>query len=499
MTLGHKIAKGAAWLFAARAAGQVLGLASTVVVARFITPESYGVFAAAMGLLIMVSVFAEFPVGQAIIQLQDATEEDYDTAFTISILRGGLIALFLLVFAPLLASILRDGRVAPVVAAMAGYVFILGLRNPRLEWFARNMDFSRECYLEVGSKFIQFAAATVFAVLLQSYWALVIAITASAAAQVFISYAVRPHLPRITLRSFRRLFGYSIWMAGSSIMGQLYQLIDTLTLGRYVGTASLGAYSIGGLLPTRISELLAVPASRPLFAAVSQIQTETARLANAVLISISLTSFFIIPIAVTLTLLAEPIILLLMGPQWGPAVIVTQALALIALSLIAFTPLQAVLMGTGRTRMLFLRALIFVILYLPVTLWAVIEHGLPGLLAVKLVMVFATAVIDLILLRHVTGARLRMQAAAMVRPTIGGLAMAAVYLLLAPFVPSEGHFLAIAIPLVFVATVGSTVHLLVVIAVWRLAGSPPGAEQKIIDLAQKVTQTVKLKVASRKA
>lgn len=499
MTLGQKIAKGAAWLFAARAAGQVLGLASTIVVARFITPESYGVFAAAMGLLIMVSVFAEFPVGQAIIQLPEATEEDYDTAFTISILRAAAIALCLLAFAPLLATIMRDTRIGPVVAAMAGYVFILGLRNPRLEWFARSMDFSRESYLEVGSKFIQFIAATLFAVLLQSYWALVIAITAGATAQVLISYAVRPRVPRITLRSFRRLFGYSIWMAGSSIMSQLYQLIDTLTLGRYVGTASLGAYSIGGLLPTRIAELLAVPASRPLFAAISQIQTETARLANAVLITISLTSFFIIPIAVTLTFLAEPIILLLMGPQWGPAVIVTQALALIALTLISYTPLQAVLMGTGRTRMLFLRALIFVTLYLPVTIWAVIEHGLPGLLAVKLVMVFTTAGIDLILLRHVTGARLRMQLAAMVRPAIGGLAMSAVYLLLMRFVPVEGHFLAIAIPLVFVAAIGGAVHLLVVIGAWRLAGSPPGAEQKIIGLIQKVMQILKLEVARRRA
>lgn len=495
MTLGQKIATGTAWLFFARATGQVLGLASTIVVARFVTPEDYGVFAAAMGLLVMVSVFAEFPVGQAIIQLQDATEDDYDTAFTIGILRGSILALFLLLFAPLLASVIRDPRVSPVVMALAGYVFILGLRNPRLEWFARNMDFSRESYLEIGSKFIQFAAAGIFAVLMQSYWALVIAVTANATAQVIISYGLRPRVPRFTLKAFRRLFSYSVWMAGSSIMGQVYQLIDTITLGRISGTASLGAYSMGGLLASRIAELLSVPASRPLFAAIAQIQTETERLSEAVLDSMRFMAFLIVPIAITLTLLAEPIILLLLGPQWNSAVLVSQALAVISLSLIAYIPLQAVLMGTGRTHILFLRVFIFVIFYMPLTIYAVIQHGLTGLLAIKVTMVLLTALIDMLVLSQITRASILNQAGALMRPAIGGGAMTVLYMSLSPFIPTSGPTLGVIVPLVCVGTIGGAVYLLFLLGSWRLAGSPPGAEAKIIRLMQKGMQLLKLRLA----
>ncbi|MEL7480009.1 MAG: oligosaccharide flippase family protein, partial [Pseudomonadota bacterium] len=274
MTLTRKVADGAIWLAAARIGGQIFGLASTIVVARFILPDDYGVFAAAMSVLMMASVFAELPVSQAIIHLRDIREEDYDTAFTIGVLRGLVIALLMCALAWPLAAFMNDMRIAPVTAALGGYVALLGLRNPRLEVFAREMDFTRESFVEVASKFASFVAAAICAVLLKNYWALVFGISAAALVQVGLSYAVKPVIPRLTLASFNRLFSYSIWMAGFSIMGQVYQLIDTLALGRLRGSAVLGTYSIGGLLSARISEVVAIPASRSLFAAFSSIQTE---------------------------------------------------------------------------------------------------------------------------------------------------------------------------------------------------------------------------------
>lgn len=486
MPLGRKVASGAVWLLIARIGGQVFGLASTIIVARFLLPDDYGVFAAAMSLMMVIAVFGEFPVSQAIVQLSDANDDDYDTAFTINLLRSLAVALVLVLLAAPLASFMNDARVGPVTAALAIYTFVLGLRNPRVEWFARQMDFSKEAFIEIGSKLAQFLFSVGFAIYLKSYWAIVIGISMGAATQLVLSHLVRPAIPRFTLKSFNRLFSYSAWMAGQSILGQVYQLIDTLTLGRLAGAATLAAYSIGTLLSGRISEVISIPAARSLFAAFSIIQSDLNRLAHACLNSMAFMAFFVTPIAVTMTVFAEPIILLVLGDKWQSAIPVARIMALITLGLIVWTPLQAVLMGTGRTRTLFLRAAVFVTLYLSLAVWSVHTHGLVGLMISKLIFVGGFMLVDFTLVRACVGLSYVRQAGTLVRPAIGAAAMVLVYGALGGLVPEGSAILGVGVPLALISLCGGAAYLLVVLGVWHLLGQPDGIERKCAGAATKI-------------
>ncbi|MEO0882586.1 MAG: lipopolysaccharide biosynthesis protein [Pseudomonadota bacterium] len=480
MSLTRQVAGGAVWLVAARIGGQVFGLASTVVVARFILPDDYGVFAAAMSVLMMVSVFAELPVSQALIHLRDIREDDYDTAFTIGILRGGILAVLMLILATPLAAFMNEARIAPVTAALGGYVALLGLRNPRLESFARDMDFSREALVEICSKLASFIAAAACAVLLKNYWALVFGIIAAALVQVILSFAVRPVMPRITLSSFNRLFSYSVWMAGSSILGQIYQLIDTLALGRLRGSAALGTYSIGSLLSARISEVVAIPASRSLFAAFSSIQSERERLQGAFLQSMTFMAALLVPTLMTLIWFAEPIVLIVLGPQWETAIFVVELMAILMITHIVYTPLMAMLMGLGYTQTLFLRSLLFVIVYLPVAVLAVMRGGLEGLLIVKVSMILGLTLIDCLIVRHHLGISLHRQGYAVARPMIAGVAMAIIYLIADGWVPHGHSVLSVGFPLAAICAAGAASYLGTLLALWHIAGRPEGVEAKAL-------------------
>jgi len=486
VSLTQQVARGAVWMTAARIGGQVFGLASTIVVARFITPDDYGVFAAAMGLMTLVSIFAELPVSQAIIHLRDVNDDDYDTAFTIGVLRGIVLAVLMVALAVPLAVFMKDDRIAPVMAALGIYVFLLGLRNARMDIYIRNMDFSRDAWLELGSKFVSFIFAATFAVILKSYWAMVISLCAAAAAQVILSHWFRPQMPKLTLKSFNRIFSYSIWIAGGTILGQIYKFIDTLTLGRIAGTTTLGVFSIGQLLSTRIGQAITAPATRPLFAAFSQIQTEPARTRNAFLQSISLMAFLVIPVTVTLILLAEPIVMLLLGPKWADAVMVVQVISGILLTLILYTPLQAMLMGLGHTKTLFLRGLGLTTLYLPCAIWAVTEYDLFGLLVLKIALMIGLLVVDALIVRHTIGISIQRQILAVHRSVLSGALMAIVYVLCRDWIPDGHAFWAVGMPLVCVGMVGGSVYLSSYIAMWLMAGRPDGIEQKGLALINHV-------------
>lgn len=485
MTLTQQVARGAVWMTVARIGGQVFGLASTIVVARFITPDDYGVFAAAMGLMTLVSIFAELPVSQAIIHLRHVDDDDYDTAFTIGVLRGVVLAALMVALAVPLAAFMKDDRIAPVMAALGIYVFLLGLRNARMDMYIREMNFSRDAWMELGSKFASLVFAATFAVLLRSYWAMVISMCAAAAAQVILSHWFKPKMPRLTLKSFNRIFSYSIWIAGGTILGQIYRFIDTLTLGRIAGTTTLGVFSIGQLLSTRIGEAITAPARRPLFAAFSQLQAERERARNAFLQSISLMAFLVVPVTVTLLLMAEPIVLILLGPKWASAVVVVQVIAGILLSQIIFIPLQALLMGLGHTRTLFLRGLGLTALYLPLAIWAVTNHDLIGLLIAKVGLMSFVMIADVLIARYAINLSIRQQLLAIYRPLLAGAIMVGVYLLCRDWVPEGHHIFAVGIPLGLVCSLAGLAYILVYGLLWILAGKPDGIERKGVALLQR--------------
>ncbi|MEM7004895.1 MAG: lipopolysaccharide biosynthesis protein [Pseudomonadota bacterium] len=482
MSLTRQVVGGAIWLAAARIGGQVFGLASTIIVARFILPDDYGVFAAAMSVLMLASVFAELPVSQAVIHLRDIREEDYDTAFTVGVLRGLVVAAILISLAWPFANFMNDVRIAPVTAALGGYVALLGLRNPRIDAFAREMDFTKEALIEIVAKFASLVSAAVFVVILKNYWALVFSIVALAFVQVALSYVLRPVCPRFTLASFRRLFSYSIWLAGSSIMSQIYQLTDTMALGRLRGSAVLGTYSIGNLFSARVSEVVAMPISRSLFAAFSSIQSERKRLQRAFLHSMGFIATLLVPGLLSLMWFAEPFVLVVLGSQWQGAAIVVQFLALTMMSRIVFTPMQAALMGLGRTRTLFLRNVLFVPVYVPAAVLAIVGHGLEGLLLAKAIMVFGLTLVDFAIVRHTLDLTFLRQAREIARPAGSALFMSGVYLLIGNWVPSGTDVLYVGGRLGGVFLIGGAVYACALLSLWHISGRPDGPEPKLIRL-----------------
>ncbi|MEM6898686.1 MAG: lipopolysaccharide biosynthesis protein [Pseudomonadota bacterium] len=482
MSLTRQVVGGAIWLAAARIGGQVFGLASTIIVARFILPDDYGVFAAAMSILMLASVFADLPVSQAIIHLRDIREDDYDTAFTIGLLRGLIVATVMLCLAWPFAHFMNDDRIAPVTVALGGYIALTGLRNPRMDAFAREMDFSKEALVEVIAKFASFVAAAIFASILKNYWALVLSIMAMAAVQVALSYVLRPVSPRLTLASFRRLFGYSIWMAGFSVMSQIYQLIDTMALGRIRGSAVLGTYSIGSLLSSRVSDVVALPVSRSLFAAFSSIQAEKERLQRAFLQSMAFMATMLAPLLLSLIWFAEPFVLVVLGEKWQSATVVVQFLALVMVSHIVFTPMLAALMGLGHTRTLFIRSACFVFVYAPVAVLSVVKYGLEGLIIAKAIMILGLTLVDCAIIRHALDLGFVRQMKTVMRPVLSAISMAIVFMLTDGWVPAGAEVIYVGSRLATVCLAGGVAYGCTLMGVWHLSGQPDGPEKKLIML-----------------
>lgn len=111
--LRHKIATGATWMILQRLAVRFIGLISTIILARLLLPEDFGLIALAMTLLAVLETLLELGFDLALIQRQTSDRSQYDTAWTLSIARGVLTALLFVAAAYPLAALYDDPRLIP--------------------------------------------------------------------------------------------------------------------------------------------------------------------------------------------------------------------------------------------------------------------------------------------------------------------------------------------------------------------------------------------------
>src|ERR1051326_3694523 len=129
VSVQRRMLRGSAWMIAWRWCVRGIGLVSTVVLARLLTPADFGLVAMAMLVVGLVEVLGEAGLNLAIIRHPDPTREHLDTAWTLAIGAGTAVALVLFIVAPLGAAYFHEPRAIPLIRFLALRAFVDGFEN----------------------------------------------------------------------------------------------------------------------------------------------------------------------------------------------------------------------------------------------------------------------------------------------------------------------------------------------------------------------------------
>src|SRR5262252_7747121 len=184
--------RGTAWMIALRWAMRLTGLASTIVLARLLTPEDYGVVAIATLILGTIEVLSEAGQANAIIRHPNPTREHYDAVWTMSVILWLALALIVLAATPLTVTYFHEPRARPVLEVLALRTALGGFQNVGTVNFQRNIQFHKQFQLNVGTAAVMFVTVITSALILRNYWALVIGIMSKQISNVVLSYALEP-------------------------------------------------------------------------------------------------------------------------------------------------------------------------------------------------------------------------------------------------------------------------------------------------------------------
>ena len=482
-TLTDRVARGAAWILGAGLAARLLGAVNTIIVARLLVPEDIGIVATAAITMQLLQGISDIGVSQAVVKFRDASRDVLNTLFTLSAVRGLFIGALLLFAAPLAADFYDDQRLYWAFMGVAAYPVLLGLLNPRFYEFERELKFSRDFIVTIATRLVGVGVSLSIAIIFRTYWAIILGMLASAVVQLVLSYMLRPHTPNFTFRSFKKVFGFSGWLAGVSFMAALNNKLDVPILSRLVVAGGTGAYFLGFQISDMVAGQIATPMTRALYPGLSEMQGDPARMRSAVLRGVEALGAFAMPAAFGIAFVASDFAYVVLGEKWGAAVPAISLLAPVIGLQSLFMATQAYAVALGLTRLVFIRELVFFAARTPVFIWAALHHGLAGAIVAAAAMGLFHVALNLALYARASGGQFFEPLHAARRPLGAVAAMAIWFLLVRPQIGFVSEMAPISRLFMDVAS-GMAIYAAVLAGLWHFEGRPDGVERHISRFAQ---------------
>lgn len=312
---------------------RLVGLASTLVLARLLTPEDFGIVTIAVLIVGAVEVLAKTNGGAYLMRFDEITPQMLNTAFTIDVSLKGLVALGLVASSPFIADFYDDSRLTQVIVVLAAMTFMGAWVNPGLVLLRKQQRYEKIVKVNMFGKILSACIAVYLAYIYETFWALVIGKLIQAAFSVGCSYLISNHRPFFTYANASSQAKFSGWLIPQALMSYFRNQIDTLIVSAEFGKAQLGAYSNMKYFSFLPAEQVIQPAITPLYAQLAGIRA-TSQYYN---VRSNVSIFFPLLLALFASFImnthSEIIIKFVLGEQW---VDYSNVFAIFSLSLIPY-------------------------------------------------------------------------------------------------------------------------------------------------------------------
>jgi len=301
-----------------------------VVLARLLTPADFGIAALTYVALGFAQPLSDLGTAAAVVQRPALTDRHVRTAFTCSVIVGCAIAILVAIVAPIVATVMRDTRVVPVLRALSLGIVLRSAAAIAGALLRRALDFKRLFVIETTSYLAGFAGVAItLAARGYGVWSLVWGglaqiLLASAGQLLSARHAMRPLLAR---RELGDLLAFGLAAAFSSGVNYIALNGDYFLVGRLMGAFDLGLYTRAYLLMNLPHTYAAGIISGVMFPAFAQAQGDLATVRRGFLAVTRLTAMIAAPAMAILAVVAPHLVHALYGPAWTGAIVPLQILA----------------------------------------------------------------------------------------------------------------------------------------------------------------------------
>lgn len=321
--------------------GQILVFISTIILARLLSQDDFGVVGYALITTNLLNVLADLGIGPALIYHREDPEAAH-TAFWLSLAFGVVLYMISWLIAPLAAQYFNDTRVITIVRVMALTFPISAVGNVHDNLLRKNLNFRKKFIPEFSRAISKGLISIGMALAGSGAWSLVGGQLGGKIMSVISYWVIMPFRPR--LRIDRHIAGslikYGVFIVALNTLAVALTNVDYLMVGRYIGAAALGVYTLAFRIPEMVINEFCSSLSTVLFPLFVKIRDDGEALKQAFISTIRFVSVITIPMGIGLAMTARPFVLTFLTDKWIEAVPVIQAISI-------FTMLFSLSYNTG--------------------------------------------------------------------------------------------------------------------------------------------------------
>lgn len=324
--LSNKVAKATKWSAYAEIIGKLVGPITTMVLARVLTPEAFGVVTTLTMIIAFAEIFTDAGFQRYIIQHEFESDEDKDKSINVafwsnlimSLLLWGLIA----IFAEPLATLVGNPGLGIVLVVACASIPLEAFSSIQMAIFKRSLDFKSLFYRRLVAVAIPLFITIPLALWLRSYWALVFGTIAVNLSNAIILTLQSPWKPRFYY-SFARLkdmLSFSVWSMFDAILIWATNYIEIFFIGCMLSAYYLGIYKTSMTTVTQFTSVITSAILPVIMPALSRTQHDYAAMREILLKIQKYLGILLLPIGFCILMFSQLITDILLGSQWQEAV-----------------------------------------------------------------------------------------------------------------------------------------------------------------------------------
>ncbi len=369
--LKKRTATGVIWKFLETLAKRGVGIIVTLLLARFLVPDDFGLIAMMAVFLGLAGQLMDSGFTEALIQKKNVNDIDFNTAFYTNLIFGLISYGLLFTSAPFIADYYQEPRLIDLIRIAGLSIIINSFQVIQNAILNRELNFKIQLKVSLPASIISGLIAVALAYLGYGVWALIVQMLVVAILRTVLLWALKLWHPKwiYSFRALKEMFGFSSYLLIAGLSNILFVNMYVIVIAKYFSVTLAGYYFFADRIKTLVVLQLVASIQAVTYPALSKIQDDPVRLKSGYRKVIAITTFLLFPAITLLAALAEPLFHVFLSEQWLPAVIYLQLMSIVAI----LNPLHAInvniLKVTGRSDLVlyigffkkFMMILIFII------------------------------------------------------------------------------------------------------------------------------------------
>lgn len=327
--LGKKITKGLMWTYLERICAQGVSTLVTIILARLLLPENYGVVSIATIFMSFCDALVVGGFSDTLIQKKDADDIDFSTMFWFVLAFGFLMFGIVFAIAPLAETFFKTSMVCVTLRVMAVRLPINAVNSIQSAYISKHMKYKYFFFATLIGTVISAVVGIVMAYMGYGVWALVAQYLTNSVVDTLVIWFTCGWHPsfKFSLKRLKSLYSFGWKMQLSTLIVTIYVEVESLCIGRKYTSADLAYYEKGRQFPKMIMHNIQTSISKvmlPAFSKISDKKDETKRLAKR---SVSISTYLMAPLLIGLILCSKEFVIAVLTEKWLPAVPFMQLLS----------------------------------------------------------------------------------------------------------------------------------------------------------------------------